>query len=269
MRAPTPIELACADPAAPCKLPNNFLSDPPLKMVVSRTVEAGLRGKLARDTQWSAAIYRTELTDDIQFISSGGAATNVGYFQNVGKTLREGLELALNTKWNALAASVRYSYVNATFESPFELNSPSNSTADATTGVIQVQPGNRIPGIPQHSLKLRLQYDFGEQATLGTNVIYSSSVFARGDENNRDVNGRIPGYAVVNLDGRYAVAKGLDLFARVVNLFDKRYANFGLLGENLFTGPGRTFDGANGINEQFRGPGVPRGAWVGLRYQWL
>ena len=269
MRAPTPIELACADPAAPCKLPNNFLSDPPLKMVVSRTVEAGLRGKLARDTQWSAAIYRTELTDDIQFISSGGAATNVGYFQNVGKTLREGLELALNTKWNALAASVRYSYVNATFKSPFELNSPSNSTADATTGAIQVQPGNRIPGIPQHSLKLRLQYDFGEQATLGTNVIYSSSVFARGDENNQDLNGRIPGYTVVNLDGRYTVAKGLDLFARVVNLFDKRYANFGLIGENLFTGPGRTFDGANGINEQFRGPGVPRGAWVGLRYQWL
>ena len=55
----------------------------------------------------------------------------------------------------------------------------------------------------------------------------------------------------------------------MVNLFDKRYANFGVIGENLFTGPGRTFDGANGVNEQFRGPGVPRGAWVGLRYQWL
>lgn len=268
MRAPTPIELACADPAAPCKLPNNFLSDPPLKTIVSRTVEAGLRGKAPRDTIWSAAIYRTELADDIQFISSGGAVTNAGYFQNVGRTLRHGLELAMNTKWHPLTASVRYSYVKATFESPFKLNSPDNSMADVT-GAIQVQPGNRMAGIPQHSLKLRLQFDFGDQASIGTNVIYSSSVFARGDENNQDVNGRVPGYAVVNLDGRRSIAKGLELFARVTNLFDKRYSNFGLLGQNFFTGPGHTFDGTNPVREQFRGPGTPRGTWVGLRYQWL
>jgi len=268
MRAPTPIELACADPAAPCKLPNNFLADPALKKVVSRTVETGLRGKLAQEIRWSAAIYRTELSDDIQFISSGGAAVNAGFFQNVGKTRREGLELALSTKWNSLAASARYSYVNATFEAPFELNSPSNSTADAN-GAIQVRSGDRIPGIPQHSLKLRLQYDVGNQASFGANVIYSSSVFARGDENNQDANGRVPGYAVVNLDGRYRVAKGVEVFARVVNLFDKRYSNFGILGENFFTGPGRTFDGSNATNEQFRGPGVPRGVWAGLRYQWI
>jgi outer membrane receptor protein involved in Fe transport len=268
MRAPTPIELACADPAAPCKLPNNFLADPALKKVVSRTVETGLRGKLAQDTQWSAAIYRTELADDIQFISSGGAAVNAGFFQNVGNTRREGVELALGTKWNALTASARYSYVDATYESSFVENSPSNSTADAN-GAIHVQPGDRIPGIPRHNLKLRLQYDFGERASLGTNVIYSSSIFARGDENNQDVNGRIPGYTVVNLDGRYRVAKGLDLFARVVNLFNKQYSNFGILGENFFTGPDHTFDGNNPVDEQFRSPGVPRGAWIGLRYQWL
>lgn len=268
MRAPTPIELACADPAAPCKLPNNFLADPALKKVVSRTTEAGLRGKLSGSTRWSAAIYRTALSDDIQFISSSGAALNTGYFQNSGQTRRSGLELALSTQRNALTASARYAYVNAVFEAPFELNSPSNSAANAH-GAIQVRPGDRIPGIPQHSLKLRLQYDFGEQASLGSNLIYSSSVFARGDENNRDVNGRIPAYTVINLDGRYAVAKGLELFARVANLFDKRYANLGVIGQNFFTGPGRTFDGTKPINEQFRGPGVPRGTWVGLRYQWI
>src|SRR6185369_14367630 len=36
MRVPTPMELTCADPTAPCKPPNNFLSDPPLAKVVSR-----------------------------------------------------------------------------------------------------------------------------------------------------------------------------------------------------------------------------------------
>ena len=268
MRAPTPIELTCADPAAPCKLPNNFISDPDLRKVVSRTFETGLRGKIATHAQWSAAIYRTQLTDDMQFISAGAATVNVGFFQNVGKTRREGLELALGTKRDALTASARYSYVNATFESPFVVNSPDNSSADGK-GNIPVRPGNRIPGIPQHSVKLRLQYDFHEHATLGANAIYSSSVYTRGDENNQDANGRVPGYAVVNLDGRFSLAQGFELFARVANLFDRKYSNFGILGQNFFTGPGRSFDGANPAMEQFRGYGVPRGVWAGLRYRWL
>lgn len=40
-RAPTAIELGCADPKTPCKLPNAFASDPPLEQVVARTWEAG------------------------------------------------------------------------------------------------------------------------------------------------------------------------------------------------------------------------------------
>ncbi|TMH02643.1 MAG: TonB-dependent receptor, partial [Betaproteobacteria bacterium] len=45
MRAPTAMELTCADPTAPCKLPNSFLADPPLKKVVAKTIEVGARGK--------------------------------------------------------------------------------------------------------------------------------------------------------------------------------------------------------------------------------
>ena len=265
-RAPTPIELACADPAAPCKLPNNFLSDPPLKMVVSRTIETGLRGAPTEDTSWSAALFRTRLDDDLQFIAAS-AGSNAGYFQNVGRTQRQGLELSVGSRWRDLAATLRYSYVDATFESPFTMSSPSNSSADGA-GYIAVSPGNRIPGIPQHSLKLRLEYTPTEQATLGLSVICSSSVYARGDESNRDSNGKVPGYAVANLDGRYALNKHMEIFARVANLLDRKYANFGVLGKNVFNGPGRTFDPANPVNEQYRGPGTQRGIWLGARYQW-
>jgi len=268
LRAPTPIELTCADPDAPCKLPNNFLADPELKAVVSRTVEAGARGKWGESSTWSASLYRTELDDDIQFISSGAGAVNAGFFQNVGKTRRQGVELAASTKWGALGMSVRYGYIDATFQSAFAENSPSNSTADEN-GTIQVNPGNRIPAIPQHSAKLRLDYDVSSRWSLGANVVYSGSTYARGDENNRDIGGRVPGYTVVNLDTRYNVAKGLELFARVNNLFDKRYSNFGILGENFFNGPNHTFDPDNAAMEQFRGVGAPRGAWAGVRYAWL
>ena len=268
MRAPTPIELTCADPSAPCKLPNNFLSDPPLKKVVSRTVELGARGKLGVATTWSAAAYRTQLNDDIQFISSQGAGSNTGFFQNVGDTRRQGLELAGTSKFGALAVTARYGYIDATYQSAFLENSPANSTANAGSS-IAISPGNRLPGIPRHNFKLRLDYEASERCSIGGNVLHSGASYARGDENNLDARGTVPGYTVVNLDARFKVAKDIEIFGRVNNLFDREYANFGILGRNVFTGQNRSFDPGTGTDEQFRGYGAPRGLWVGLRYSWL
>jgi outer membrane receptor protein involved in Fe transport len=268
MRAPTPIELTCADPQAPCKLPNSFLADPPLKKVVARTMELGARGKQGEGLSWSAAVYHTVLDDDIQFIASGGVATNAGYFQNVGQTRRQGLELGVNGNWGALSASARYGYTDASYRTGFAETSPANTSADAN-GAIAVRSGDRIPGIPRHSLKLRLGYALTSQWDVGANLLYAGSTHARGDENNSDARGKVPGYTVVNLDTRYMVTKGWELFARVNNLFDREYANLGVLGLNAFTGPGRSFDGANPVGEQFRGYGAPRGIWIGMRYSWL
>ena len=56
------------------------------------------------------------------------------------------------------------------------------------------------------------------------------------------------------------------MFARINNVFDRRYFNFGVVGENFFTGPDHTFGPIVGLGpaaEQFRGPGAPRVAWVG------
>src|SRR5262249_23772704 len=154
VRPPTAIELTCADPDAPCKLPNDFLADPPLQQIVSRTAELGGRGGW-RAVQWSAAIFRTNLTNDIQFISSHAGASNAGYFANVGTTRRQGLELSASTQLRAWSVAVRYGYTDATFRSHFTASSPANSSADET-GAIQVRPGERLPGIPAHSLKIRL-----------------------------------------------------------------------------------------------------------------
>ncbi|MEK6211190.1 MAG: TonB-dependent receptor [Pseudomonadota bacterium] len=265
MRAPTPVELTCADPAAPCRLPNNFLADPPLEKVVSRTMEAGARGRWSEALGWNAAVYRTDLKDDIIFISSGGAV-NAGFFQNAGKTRRQGLELGMHGRFAKLSLAANYGYIDATFESALTLNSPVNSSADPGTGDIQVSPGNKVPGIPEHSLKLRMEYDFTEAVSVGTNIMYFSSQYARGDENNQDANGRIPGYTLVNLDARYQLNKQLMFFGRITNLFDKEYETLGVLGENFFNGPGRTFDAGNVTEEQFRSAGAPRGIWVGVKY---
>lgn len=268
MRAPTAIELTCADPEAPCKLPNDFLADPPLHEVVSKTFEVGARGTLGKLTRWSASIYRTRLENDIEFISSGAGATNAGYFANVGVTRRQGVELGIETKLNPVTVAVRYTFLDATFQSSFSESSPSNSSAD-DDGVIQVSPGNRIPANPRHVLKIRTDWAVTSRLFVGANLLLSSGSYARGDEDNQDINGQLPGYALVNIDGRFLVSGNFEVFARVNNVFDRRYSNFGVVGENFFTGPGKTFGptaGVDPVNEQFRGPGAPIGAWIGVRY---
>lgn len=268
MRTPTAIELACADPNAPCSLPNDFIADPALKPVIARTGEIGMRGKLGSLTSWSASAFRTALDNDIQFISSTGASASTGYFQNVGKTRRQGLEFATRTTVGELGVTMSYSYIDATYETGFVEHSASNSSANAN-GDITVSRGNKMPGIPQNTFKLRFDYAPMPQWNIGTNIVYRSDIFARGDENNQDSNGKISGYTMVNLDTTYTLSKHLQLFGRIDNVFNKQYASFGVLGQNFFNGAGHSFNGTNSTNEQFIGPGAPRGAWVGLRYSWM
>jgi iron complex outermembrane recepter protein len=276
MRVPTPMELTCADPTAPCKLPNNFLADPPLERVVSRTGELGARGRIAGAGQWSAALYQTRLADDIQFINDPTSGLlNAGFFANVGATRRRGVELAAAMRAGDVGGSISYGFVHATFETPFQFASSINSAAvdtddDGEGDTVFVRRGDRMAGIPQHTLKLQADWEVLRSLSVGASMVYSSSIYARGDENNEDENGAVPGYAIVQVGAGYTIWKGLRVSVRADNLFDAGYSNFAGLGENSFTGPGRTFGPSEGIDavvEQFRAVGAPRGVWATLEYR--
>jgi outer membrane receptor protein involved in Fe transport len=275
-RAPTVIELGCSNPAVPCGLPNNFAGDPDLKQVVARTVEVGLRSNPAdRRLEWSADIFHTIDSNDIQFVA---ASTNQGYFDNVGVTRRRGLDLALGGKEGTLSWHLTYSYVDATFQSSFAVNANSNSTADAN-GKILVRPGDRIPLIPRHTGRLVLEYEFDGRWNVGANALLVSGSFLHGNENNANhagaVNGEgayvagtgwIPGYAVVNLQGTCHVSANIEVFARVVNLFDKEYSTAGFLTGNSFNPNGSfRFNRSNWTNENAVSPAQPRAVWTGVR----
>jgi outer membrane receptor protein involved in Fe transport len=268
MRAPTPIELACANKDVPCRLPTDFLADPPLKKVVAKTWEGGLRGMLGGGWQWNATGFYSTLHDDIQFISAGTQA-NFGYFQNVGKTRRKGVELGLNGSIDKLTLAANYTYLRATYESDVVFNSPANSSANAD-GEITAKPGDSMPGLPDHALKIRAAYDFTPDFNVGMNMLSFSGVYARGDENNADENGKVAGYTIFNMDANYRIGKGWSAFLKATNIFDKDYATLGVLGVNAFNAPDRTFNTAGEAgwaNELFLSPGSPQAAWVGVRYE--
>jgi outer membrane receptor protein involved in Fe transport len=95
--------------------------------------------------------------------------------------------------------------------------------------------------------------------------VLASSQYAVGDNNNRDVNGPIPGYTIVNLDARWQIIDQLELFGRINNVFDFKYQTAGVLGEDFFTGPNFSYKTA-GTPTVFSSPSAPFGIWVGLRY---
>jgi outer membrane receptor protein involved in Fe transport len=255
MRAPTSIELSCADKNHPCNLPTGFNGDPDLKEVVAKTWEAGARGKfnfLDSKLNWNLATYNSYNFNDIQFIS---ASPTTGYFQNVGKTRRKGFELGINTKLDKLFLAASYGYVDATFRSSFDVNADANSTSDSH-GQIHVNKGNKIPGIADQTLKLRAAYDITPSWNVGSNVMFASGQYAHGDENNQDVNGKVPGYGIMNLDTRYQFNNNWTVFGLINNVFDKAYATYGLVGTNIY----------NNSYEQFRTPATERAGWLGVTY---
>ena len=260
-RAPTAVELACAEPTAPCSLPNGFLADPPLEQVVSKSFEGGFRGTLNNvamlgNVGFNIGGFFTTNEDDIIFQNTGGVSGNEGFFDNIGDTERAGIELGLNGQVNKFDWFLNYSYISATFESAFESSSANNPFADGE-GLIQVQAGDNIPNIPEHTLKLGGDYNITQRFSVGGDLLYKSGVFVRGDESNQL--GELDGYATVNIRGSYQVNDTFKLFARVDNLFDTEYESFGLLGEPDEV-PG--FDSFT--NPTFVGVGAPISGFVGV-----
>ena len=225
-RAPTPAELTCSSAASPCSLANFFTGDPNLQQVVSHTIEAGVRSQLrpleGTTVTSNIAYYRSTLNNDILFVNS--PIQGRALFQNVGTTLRQGVDLSLQAKTDRLLAWLSYSYIDATFQTGFTASSVNNPGADAD-GNIQVQPGNHLPGISSNLWKLGVDYKVTDAWTVGGTGVAASGQFLVGDEVNLTT--KTPAYSVLNLHTSYQLTPNLQLFGLIENAFNTAFYTFG------------------------------------------
>ncbi|WP_298091135.1 TonB-dependent receptor [uncultured Sphingomonas sp.] len=283
-RAPSAIELGCADPESPCRLPNALAGDPPLNQVVARTVEAGIDLTVA-GIQARAGIFRTVSRDDILFVADDQAG--FGYFRNFGRTRRQGADVDLAGRVGALTVSAHYTFLDATYRSAETVGGSANSSNDGPApgfeGTIGIAKGDRIPLIPRHLLKAGAAIDPVQWLTVSADMIASAGVIARGNENS----GHAPdgtyylgerktrAYAVLNAGVEVRPARGLALYAQVSNVLDKHYATAAQLGATGFDATGRfvarPFAGPviGGerplVHSTFYAPGTPRSVQAGMR----
>lgn len=260
-RAPMPVELTCASPTAPCSLANFLVADPNLQQVVSHTIEAGVRTQTRpfqdATLQSDLALYRTTLSNDIMAV--GSSLPGLMFFQNVGNTLRQGVDINLKLNYRRLSVYLAYSYIDAEFQSPFTEQSPNNPGADAN-GNIFITPGDRLPGIPANIVKFGADYNITDAWTVGGSAIAASGQYLFGDEAN--LTQKLPPYFVLDLHTRYQVTKHFQLFAQIDNAFNEQYYTYGTFGPTssvpIAQAPGAT-------NPRSYSPAAPIGVLVGVR----
>jgi outer membrane receptor protein involved in Fe transport len=259
-RVPTVIELGCADPEEPCRLPAGLQSDPFLEQVRSTTLELGARGTTG-GLRWSVSAYRTDNRDDILF-GSVSLTGQLGYFRNFDKTRHAGIDAQVEASFGPVDVQAGYSHLRATYEAADTLRLGDRNVA--------VRPGTRIAGLPRHALKIGADWRVLAGLTLGGDVQAFSGRGTLGNEDGlaEDGDGEtvdlgLPGHAVLNLRASWKPAASWELFARVNNVTGKRYETFGAVAGTVFDAQGNfTGDDSDAV---FVAPGAPRSLFVGAK----
>src|SRR2546426_7952325 len=256
-RAPGFLELTCAGPGAVCPgLQAGVAPDPPLKAVNARNYELGVRAHPAPWLEGELGLLRTDVIDDIFSVSPTG--TTGLFFQNVGNTRRQGVELSLGLKpGKSLEAQLSYTYTEATFRDDLALATPRLTAGCAAAPCTQnVRAGNDLPLVPRHRLNASLDYHLISWLTLWVAGAYVGSQRLRGDEEN--VEQKLGDYVVVNAGLRVAWKK-LEAFVTVNNLLNNAYETFGTFAPN-----GKV---AGAQVERFLTPAAPINVLAGVSYR--
>ncbi len=209
-----------------------------LDPVTARSAEGGVRGTLAGRVLYQLSVYDMRIENDIlSVLDPNGIRTS----SNAGATRHRGIETALGAALPAdLRLDVAYSSAKQTY----------------VDWVIPVQnrnvsyAGRTIESAP-HTLGNAL-LTWSPRLLNGGRFAAEWSHTGRyymDPENTRTYDG----FDVWTLHANYRVRRGGEVFARVTNLADKRYAE--LVTYNAFT------------REQFT-PGNPRMVYAGLRWYW-
>ncbi|MDC5281135.1 TonB-dependent receptor [Acinetobacter baumannii] len=195
----------------------------------SDTYETGLKSQNQLG-DFTLAVFQTKTKDDIV---SAGNSNGRSTFRNADKTLREGVEFAWNKKlWRDLIATASYSYLDATFDADIS----------ALGNIAQISSGNAIPGIAKNQAYASLAWQPSHGLYGGVDVQYMDKVYV--NDTNSDA---APSYSVTSANVGYAWVMGdwkVNSFARVDNLFDKKYAGSVIVND----GNSRYFEPADGRN---------------------
>ena len=193
-----------------------------LKPSTSTHFEAGLKAYVGDDSRLDVALFEIRTEDELVVKESDNGRTA---YQNAGRTLRQGIEIALDSRWAAnFTSRLAYTYLDAHYEQGF-----SYTTSSGATKVVEA--GKSLPGVAAHAL-------FGELAwkhpASGFHAAVEGIARSKVEVEDSNADRAAPAYAIANLrvgvDRQYGSLK-LRGFLRFDNLFDRQYVGSVVVGD--------------------------------------
>jgi iron complex outermembrane recepter protein len=201
-----------------------------LKPATSTHLETGAKAWLGDSSRLDLALFQVRTNDELVVASSTGGRTS---YTNAGKTLRQGIEVALDSVWRGgFTSRIAYTGLRAIYDASF--------TGSAGT----VAAGNYMPGIARNSLYGEVVWrDRPSGFHVGFEAVARSKVYVE-DSNTQKA---APGYAIANLrfgiDRQYGKWQ-VSSFLRINNLLDHDYIGSVIVGDSN----GRYYEAAPGRN---------------------
>ncbi|WP_374343283.1 TonB-dependent receptor family protein [Azonexus sp.] len=193
-----------------------------LKPSTSTHFEAGLKAYVGDDSRLDVALFEIRTEDELVVKESDNGRTA---YQNAGRTLRQGIEIAVDSRWAAnFTSRLAYTYLDAHYEQGF-----SYTTSSGATKVVEA--GKSLPGVAAHAL-------FGELAwkhpASGFHAAVEGIARSKVEVEDSNADRAAPAYAIANLrfgvDRQYGSLK-LRGFLRFDNLFDRQYVGSVVVGD--------------------------------------
>ena len=209
-----------------------------LKPIKVASIETGLRGKY-KNTHYDISLYYMKKKDDI--LTYQDTVANTRETMNAGSTLHQGIEIGFGNKLtDSLMLDIATSYAKHTYE---EWN--------PKTGVSY--SGKEMESAPRLIANTRLGYkplalNGGkvelEWVKLGDYWMDSANTY------------KYSGHDVINIRVNHNLSKKLEVYARLMNIADKRYAT------------SAKYTPAGFSAEKFEyAPGMPRTIYLGMKYK--
>jgi iron complex outermembrane receptor protein len=212
--------------------------NPNLKPMIATNYEVGVRGKVAATNRYEVAVFTIDVQDElIPFEVPGAPGRN--YYQNAGKSKRNGVELSWTMNpTDALRATFSYTYSDFTF-SRF-IDSAGNNYA-----------GKVIPGTSENVLFAEIEYRNAHGWFAALDATYNDGQY--GDNANTT---KVAGYTIANLRLGYETDSGnmhFSPFVGIYNVFDETYS------ENVRLNP---------VGGRYYEAGPWRNAYAGITARW-
>ena len=192
--------------------------------------EAGIKARLAEQLRVNAALFRADVDDEIAVLSNSAGRS---VYHNVGKTRRQGAELAVESQpFDNLRLNAALTYLDASYRDRFSLGSSGDIVA----------AGNQIPGTSKTTVFAEAEWAIQPYLKTALELRHSGKIYV--DDRNSDA---AAGYTIASLRlvaehsfGPYTL-QGL---ARLDNLTDRNYIGSVIVNESN----GRFFEPAQGRN---------------------